>query len=300
MSSTKSVFNLGLGFFGQKQNTSNLEMHFNYHFENLLLLMLNRFTWNNLPKALEGRRLEEFLIEHGQVAFVDDSMRGHLILPSHEINLNVYGDGVEIKVTGTGYNEVFPKENVVLCRANDICRKNMNIVNYYATKLTELDVALQNNLRQTAQPFMIPTTKENELSMKNLMENILTTSDSTVYVDKTIERGDYPQALKTGVIYYIDKYQQQKDIVVSEYLTLIGVNNTSANRTKKERLVVAEVDVNNGEILANLELEFKHREKFCKEVNEKFGLNMSVEKTIVEIQKESKEGEIDDVEGNNN
>ena len=68
---------------------------------------------------------------------------------------------------------------------------------------------------------------------------------------------------------------------MNELMTWLGLNN--ANTEKKERLIVDEVNSNNMHILMNLDLEYKNREKACKEINERFGLNIKVTKAIDEF-----------------
>ena len=76
-----------------------------------------------------------------------------------------------------------------------------------------------------------------------------------------------------------DKLQQHKNNLMCELLTLLGLNNTASNNMKKERLLVDEVNVNNDEIKMYLDIELACREYAVKKVNEKFGLNITVEKT---------------------
>ena len=42
-------------------------------FSRFLNLAINRFTWDNLPTGIESRKLEEFLIRYGMVAFFNDT-----------------------------------------------------------------------------------------------------------------------------------------------------------------------------------------------------------------------------------
>ena len=60
----------------------------------------------------------------------------------------------------------------------------------------------------------------------------------------------------------------------------MGLNNSNANNGKKERLLVDEVNVNNGEILMYLDVDYKNRVKACEEINKRFGLNVKVSKNI--------------------
>ena len=78
----------------------------------------------------------------------------------------------------------------------------------------------------------------------------------------------------------LDKLQQQKTDLKNELLTYLGINNN--NNVKKERMVVDEVNANNEYTSINLDLMFDLRKRACKEINEKFGLNISVKKREVE------------------
>ena len=86
--------------------------------------------------------------------------------------------------------------------------------------------------------------------------------------------------LDTSSPYILDKLQQQKTDLKNELLTYLGINNN--NNIKKERMIVDEVNANNEYTSINLDLMYDLREKACKEINEKFGLNISVKKREVE------------------
>lgn len=287
MSSNKSSWNLGNDWFmSNRSAVPSLEQFFHRNLANLRLIAMNRFKWEGLPLGVTSRKIEEYLLEHGEVGVYNSKTTGLLILPSGGLDLNVYGEPTRLKLTGIGFSKIVPIRNTERCLANDLARPKMVDISYYAERLAKLDKAMAMNLKQTAQPFMIPTTKDTELSMKNIMEKVFDDNVSSIYVDKNLDRGQYPQVLDTKAEYLIDKYQQHKLDIMNEFLTMMGLNNTSANNNKKERLVVAEVQVNNGEILFQLDLEYKHRQDFCDRVNAKFGTNMTVTKVIEDIQEQ--------------
>ena len=73
--------------------------------------------------------------------------------------------------------------------------------------------------------------------------------------------------------YVADKLRQERYELEREILTFLGLNN---NFEKSERLLVDEVNSNNDFIIRNAELMFEQRKKACEEINEMFGLNISV------------------------
>ena len=86
--------------------------------------------------------------------------------------------------------------------------------------------------------------------------------------------------LNTEAKYIVNNLQEHKNNIINELLTKLGLNNSSANGSKRERLLVDEVNINNGQILMYLDVEYKNRLLATEQINEKFGLNIKVEKVI--------------------
>lgn len=252
------------------------------------LLACNRFRWENLPEGIESRYIEEALFFHGECAFLEDSFDGvkmKAALPcSPSGSMNVYGESVTFTVTGVGYSKVKPIKDIVRIQANDDSIPANFFINYYADLINNIEGTMRANLKQQRKPYIIATSKNHELTHKNIqrkMEN----EEEYIVVDEEITRGAGDvgvSVMKTDAPYILDKLQEFKNDSVSELLTFLGLNNTNSN--KKERLVVDEVNVNNSHILMNLDIEYKNRKKACDEINKKFGTNIKVVKVIDELQ----------------
>jgi hypothetical protein len=87
--------------------------------------------------------------------------------------------------------------------------------------------------------------------------------------------------LDTKAEYLLDKLQDHKNSLMNELLTFLGINNNNVN--KRERVIVDEVNANNDFILVNIDHMFDEREKAAEEINNKFGLEIKVEKREVEL-----------------
>ena len=279
MSKTKSIWNKGDALLLEENfNDRNLGRLF-FLFSNLAL---NRFTWENLPSGLESRHIEKALFEFGQCAFYDDESVGLICLPCvSSNNLNVYGDPTEVVLHGINYSKNVKVKDCVRVLNNDNCTPTSHHVNYYVKKIYEVDKAMDKNLKKLKIPYIVATTKQNELTMKNLMKKINNDEDEILLDEKMTNGGNVGiEVLNTNAPYYIDKYQQHKNDLMCEFLTIMGLNNSNANNGKKERLLVDEVNVNNGEILMYLDIDYKNRLKACEEINKRFGLNVKVSKNI--------------------
>ena len=282
MSKNKSIWNRGDALL---LSDTLQERNFGRIFYEFTNLALNRFKWENLPKGLESRHIEKALFEYGQCAFVDDPELGILCLGCSNTNgYNPYGDPTHVVLTGVGYSKNFEIGDVERILNNDTLLPTKFHVEYYTNKIYEIDKAIYKNLKQQKRPFIVATTKDNQLSMKNIMKQIKE-DEEEIYVDDRLANGGKVgvEVLQTNAPYLIDKYQQHKNDLMCEFLTLMGLNNSNANNGKKERLLVDEVNVNNGEILMNLDVDYKNRLEACKRINERFGLNISVKKNIFDI-----------------
>lgn len=248
------------------------------------LLATNRFRWENLPDGIESRHIEDALFYNGECAFFKKDKTLMALPCGSSGNVNVYGDPLSFNVSGVGYNKILSADDMVRILSNDEAIPVNIFINYYSDLLAETEATMRANLKQQKFPYIIATTKNHELTHKNIM-NKLESGEPNIFVDEELSRGNGNigiSTLKTDAPYILDKLQLFKNDTVCELLTYLGFNNTNSN--KKERLLVDEVNVNNSHILMNLDIEFKNREKACKEINEKYGTNISVKKVIDELQ----------------
>ena len=252
------------------------------HYKNIAL---NTYRWDNLPDGLESRHIERALFENGQAFFtegLDVECPLYMCLPCAQSGgLNIYGDPTGYILTGLGNGKVFHVSDVekgVRILNNDMAIPTAHHIRHYAKRMYEIDKTIQANLRQQKFPYIVGTTKNNEFTMKNIVDQV-DRGEPAVFVDKMLmEEGKLGiQSLRTDSPYLIDKLVQYRNELEKELLTFLGLNSTIQ---KKERLVVDETNANNSQIEMNLDLGFKQRELACEMINKKFGLNITVEKTI--------------------
>lgn len=250
------------------------------------LIAKNRFRWINLPTELESHIIEDYLYNCGQVAFFFDKEKGgYLTLPCYQSGkLNVYGEPLQFGVTGIDYSKQLFIDDMVWIKCNDDAYPTRNQVLYYTEWIELIEKTMKRNLKLLRQPDIIATSKDNELSMKNLYKQIDDEEKDAIFYDKDkVYRGEVGiSVLNRNAQNYLPHLQKNKDDVTYELLTFLGINN--ANTSKRERLVVDEVNVNNIHILMNLDVEYKNRKLACEKINKKFGLNIDVELVIEELE----------------
>lgn len=285
MSSQKSIWNKGDALLLEGNPNKNFSRLF-FHYSNLAL---NRFRWENLPPGLESRHIEHALYSTGVAVFFKEPGTETLrCLPcTYCMEKNIYGEPVGVIAHGHDVQYTLKIDDCVIIRDNDMEVAPLTHIYHYAELIDETENTIFTNLEQQRFPFIVPVTKENEQSMKTLMTQV-SDNNQHIFVDKTLTENvnkgegiDGIKVLNTGVPYLLDKLSVTKHDFENDLFTFLGINNT--NTDKKERMLVDEINVNNGNILMSLDLGYKNRELSRKELNKKWSYNVELVKVIDEL-----------------
>lgn len=253
-------------------------------YTHLMNLAIKRFKWSNLPEGLTSDILEQMLVTHGQMgAFKHGSLIK--ILPAHADNkLNLYGQPLSYRLYGmNGESHSVPAMNMVRLRNNPLGTSDKINLEILAERIDNIEQTQEVNLFQQCIPKIISTNRDGILTAKNIIKKIKEFS----FVIMTREKGINGQIKQDDVIdtsapYILDKLSDYENFYVNKAMTYLGLNN--ANVDKKERLITSEVDANNEQIGAILDMYYECRKEFCELCNEKFGTNITVEKREVDEQ----------------
>ena len=237
------------------------------------LLALNLFEWDGLPDEIKPQYIEKALYSYGACCLTKE-YGGYIVLGCSESGeLNVMSEPLSYIATGYGFTKKVNVKNTPICLNNDLRLSTHIYVEEYARKMNEVEKSINANIKQQKFPWLISTTKNNEFSMKNLYSKI-ENGEPIIFGSKEIDT-DTIKAFNTNTPYVVDKLNEYRFELEREILTFFGLNN---NFEKKERLLVDEVNSNNEYITSNVDIMLKCREDFCREVNSKLGLNISVKK----------------------
>lgn len=292
MSKNKSVYNKGDSML--LDENINYTRLFNYYKS----LTLNRFKWNNLPNNLESRYFESALFNNGQAFFYKDLQKGFVILPCSDIGeRNIYNESEFIMLEGHNFKKQKAVNEGVRIYENDLKTPSIYHITHYCDLLNEIEISINMNLVQQRFPYIVPVTKKNQLSLTNLYESLGIKIPPVVIDEKlndSLHNENGINLFNTNVPYVLDKLTDFKTECINELYDFLGLNNT--NESKKERLLVDEVNANNQSIHMALDTAFKQRKLACEYINKKFNLNISVEKTINEIDVNFKGDEKNDID----
>ena len=252
----------------------------------------NVFKFNNLPEYIDVAYLNKTLLNDGAIAFFKDEVLGVIALPFCSYGkLDVYGRPDQIYVFGqNGYHEVLDKDKYVIMYDNNGKYPLVLDIAQMAERVA-LAVRTQDiNIIHQRTPRIWKTSKDNERSVKDLINEIDTMVETVVTYDSKNVLTDL-QSVQAPAPYVTDKLDDHLKELFAEFYKLIGVANVQIQ--KKERYITDEMQASQGGTIASRWSRFEPRQRAVKEINEKFGLDISVE--YYDGEPNSKEGVNKDV-----
>lgn len=261
------------------------------YFYRLMLIARSVFKWEGLPNHMNEKWIERYLFTEGKCLFYNDPEKGLMIAkctPSG--NLNPYDEPTLLTPYGTNYmgKPLENYEECVLIQNNDLMIPTSPTIQLFAYRLAEIQRTIDVNISAQKTPIAILCSDKQKLSMKRVFSQI-NDNEIAIYGDKNLDIDSIKTLdLKAPVVF--DKLFAQKQNVWNECMTYLGINNNS-QESKRERLVVNEVEANNEQIESSAEVFLKSRQDACKRINEMFGLNISVELRKMETPKLEEGGE---------
>lgn len=254
----------------------------------LMEIASNRFKWNNLPSEIDPRFLELTLLSNGVAIFYDKPedkkfpqkfmvMQGY---PSGQWNFQQ--NPISFTVAGANLPQIIDKQNLTAAEcvpiwSNYLRMPDLDIVQIYATKLANIDMTIEVNMRNARRSRVVFATENQRLSASNINRSI-DQGDPVIMLDGE----QYPdmQVPITNVDLGVDPDSIRELHVLrtrlwGECMGLLGID--FANTEKKERVQAAEVDANNSQVDAMRAVNLNARRDAADQINRKYGLKISVE-----------------------
>ena len=249
------------------------------YLDQIFEIAIARYKWNGLPKTIDERFLELTLCgKNGAVLFFKDENIGHLALPcTMSGRFNVYNIPIQRRAYAVnGYQATRDDTNSVIIYSNQL-HNGMSVYNrlvQYAKDLYLIDSIIMVNVNAQKTPLMLLADEKQMLTLKNLYMKY-DGNQPFIFGDRNDLNPNSIQALVTGAPYVADKLYELKQNIWNEVLTFLGVPNVQMN--KKERLITDEVNRGLGGVFASRYSGLLSRRQACDQINEMFGLNLSVE-----------------------
>lgn len=253
------------------------DLTFKCLFDKYKLIAMNAFEWEGLPDGLTARHIENVLFTHGKGVFFKHPSMSHLFLRADaDGRVNVYGDPLGYTAQGVGMTHRVRSDDCVIVENNMLRLPTKNFLYLYVNKLTEIERTIDVNVKACKTPVIILCDDKDELSMKQAFARI-DGNTPAIFLDKSFN-ADNIKALDLKASFMANDMTEYKHTVESDLLTFLGINNTPID--KRERLITDEANANNQLIESFFEIQLEARQRACEQINEKYGLKISVRRRV--------------------
>lgn len=242
-------------------------------------IAINIFEWKGLEEispSLTSEIIEETLFDKGSCLFFKDDNLGYMALPVAPANqLNVYRKPTNFRAIGNNYTKEYNVDNSVLIKNNTLKKATFDIVDYYTSKLADIELTKDLHRNAHKMPLVLECTEDTQLTAKNIFKKIHS-NEPVIFKNRTRVEGEVGvNVLNANVTYINDKLEDDYHNYEARILTALGLDNYVED--KKERVQSAEVESQQEYIISSFRASLNERKKACKAINKMFGLNLSVD-----------------------
>lgn len=242
-------------------------------------IAINIFEWKGLEEispSLTSEIIEETLFDKGSCLFFKDDNLGYMALPVAPANkLNVYRKPTNFRAIGNNYTKEYDVDNSVLIKNNTLKKATFDIVDYYTSKLADIELTKDLHRNAHKMPLVLECTEDTLLTAKNIFKKIHS-NEPVIFKNKTRGEGEVGvNVLNANVTYINDKLEDDYHNYEARILTALGLDNYVED--KKERVQSAEVESQQEYIISSFRASLNERKKACEAINKMFGLNLSVD-----------------------
>lgn len=251
----------------------------------LMNLAISVFDWKNLPRGVDERMLEFWLLRDGFVGFFyDEALKsderrrapeGYAVLPmmiSGQWDMYEYPRDRRAYAVN-GFNYQCNEDNSVIIFQNYLRVPMWMTLWQYAFRLAEVQRTIDINCKQQRTARVIRCDERQRLTYLNAAKEV-DEGANWVTGDKSLDL-DNIEVLDITTPYVANEMQVYKHQLWNEALTYLGIENV--NTDKKERLISDEVVNNMGDVEVERFTRLNARRQACDEINELFGLNVDVD-----------------------
>lgn len=242
-------------------------------------IAINIFEWKGLEEispSLTSEIIEETLFDKGSCLFFKDDNLGYMALPVAPANqLNVYRKPTNFRAIGNNYTKEYNVDNSVLIKNNTLKKATFDIVDYYTSKLADIELTKDLHRNAHKMPLVLECTEDTQLTAKNIFKKIHS-NEPVIFKNRARGEGEVGvNVLNANVTYINDKLEDDYHNYEARILTALGLDNYVED--KKERVQSAEVESQQEYIISSFRASLNERKKACEVINKMFGLNLSVD-----------------------
>lgn len=150
------------------------------------------------------------------------------------------------------------------------------VVDYYISRLVQVDMVINTNLNVHKLPFFVGVSEQDIDKANDIIDRIL---NDELVIFRDLDDLNLVKSYAAGAPYIIDKLYQYRKGLESELQTYLGVDNAGADNSK-DRFLVDEVNANNIETNTNMKGFIDNLTAGFEKVSELFGITITVRSNI--------------------
>lgn len=251
----------------------------------LINIAISVFKWEGLPKGIDERQLELWLLTRGFAIFFHDpdlvydakarAPEGYAVLEGTVRGpIDFYNLGIDRTVySPNGYNKDLDENNSVVIFNNRLRTPEVFALMLYAQRIAEIDRTIDVNVMNQKSPKILHCDDAGRLTMKNFMMKVIG-NVYTIFADKFLNTSNI-EVFDMTVPFVGEDLDRLKRRYTSEAMTYLGIEGVDTD--KKERLIGQEILRGMGDVEAMRFTRLTARQQACEEINDKFGLDVSVD-----------------------
>lgn len=242
-------------------------------------IVFGLFKWK-LPEGCNAKKLEYDLLTTGQAAiFWEEKFKSFINTQiTGQSSLDIYGFPFVYNCVGVGYNRTMHRDKIAYMfntvniydeKRIDTKDSPLSVINFYADKLTEIDIAIQNNINSNKRPYIIGVGDPKQVKAVREALRQSCNGEPLVIVDGDKFTGVNTSVMKIDVPLQIEALQAARRNTIHECLSRFGIN--SLEYDKGERMITAEAESNLDSLAITLRSMLDARVEGCERFYKLYG-----------------------------
>lgn len=257
------------------------------YIKDFVSVKIGMFDYKNLPDDLTGEIIETALTFNNKLCFYKSPALNELILCRYVPNgeFNYYWKPKTVRLLAlNGYTiaENVPYNDIILARDNIMDITPFITLCEYISKMQNIELTLMKMVEVLKLPLVFKGDKNSVTSFNKLIEDTLKFKPFAI-ADKSLTQDGYetfdinfPSSLEE----ILSIYKNYRNMTLQSY-GIYGIETQ-----KRERLLVGEVESQNDYIDFIYQDMKDQREKFVKEINDKYGYKIELVETYVKYKED--------------
>ncbi len=266
-------------------------------FDRLKRVATSIFNWKNLPSTMNERWLELCLFYKGMASILKHDSYGIINTEaSWSGNIDIYGLPTIVYCFSTGFfaeqrarfdgkvsleelSKVYGIENdklkeCILVMNNIDMQPTFIAMELFAYRLYKVQRTIDINLDLLKKPYIIGCNEQDKLSLQKFMMDV-ENNQNMIFATQDFDPTNSVKVFNLEVDSRIEELENEKRTILSEALTILGVNSILVD--KAERLISDEGKKDNEFINYNLQYYWKQRKEACEQFNKLFKPEKEIE-----------------------